>query len=67
MSLATPCVRIERACKVRDNLGADFVDQILIIISILYSTAGYNLEYNMLASYWNYRLNPNGSSMTVKP
>ena len=25
----------------------DFVDQILILFSILYSTAGYNLEYNI--------------------
>ena len=38
---------MERACKLRDNLRADFVDQILILFSILYSTAGYNLEYNM--------------------
>ena len=38
---------MERACKLRDNLRADFVDQILILFSILYSAAGYNLEYNI--------------------
>ena len=29
----------------------DFVDQILILFSILYSTAGHNLEYNMMTIY----------------
>ena len=29
------------------TISADFVDQILILFSILYSAAGYNLEYNI--------------------